>query len=235
MQGSSALGLTARTSARGNGSVQLHLVLLGDSVFDNAAYTGGEPDVISHLHRILPPKWKATLIAVDGASTAEIPSQILRIPRDATHVALSVGGNDALGHVDLLSRPVSSTAAALDLFDVRVRSFERAYRDALDALVAVGLPTVVCTIYNGALPDPAEALRARVALTLFNDAILRAAWERGCSIIELRLVCTDLLDYANPIEPSGPGGAKISRALARVVGALSDPEPSAYAPHRPRV
>jgi hypothetical protein len=43
-----------------------HVVLLGDSIFDNAAYTGREPDVITHLRRLLPNGWQATLCAVDG-------------------------------------------------------------------------------------------------------------------------------------------------------------------------
>jgi hypothetical protein len=40
--------------------------------------------------------------------------------------------------------------------------------------------------------------------------------------IELRHVCTEPADYANPIEPSVRGGAKIARAIARAVGADAD-------------
>jgi hypothetical protein len=105
----------------------------------------------------------------------------------------------------------------------------------LSALLQLGLPTVVCTIYNGALSDPDDVRRARLALTMFNDAILRAAWERGCTVLELRLICVDPGDYANPIEPSGRGGAKIAEALARTVGALPGPASAAYSPHRPGV
>ena len=35
-------------------------MLLGDSIFDNAAYTGSEPDVLHHLRSILPAGWKAS-------------------------------------------------------------------------------------------------------------------------------------------------------------------------------
>lgn len=31
-----------------------HIVLLGDSIFDHASYTKGQPDVITHLRGILP-------------------------------------------------------------------------------------------------------------------------------------------------------------------------------------
>jgi hypothetical protein len=61
---------------------------------------------------------------------------------------------------------------------------------------------------------------AATALAVFNDAILRAAVEHRVDVIELRLVCTEPADYANPIEPSVRGGAKIARAIAGAVGAV---------------
>ena len=65
-----------------------HIVLLGDSIFDNGAYTRGEPDVVTHLHSGLPPSWSTTLLAVDGATTADIPRQLPRVPETATHLVL---------------------------------------------------------------------------------------------------------------------------------------------------
>jgi hypothetical protein len=44
-----------------------HIVLLRDSIFDNAAYVGGGPDVIEQLRAILPRDWQATLLAVDDS------------------------------------------------------------------------------------------------------------------------------------------------------------------------
>jgi len=38
--------------------------------------------------------------------------------------------------------------------------------------------------------------------------------------VDLRLVCTEPSDYANPIEPSGSGGAKIARAIVASLGLL---------------
>jgi hypothetical protein len=213
-------------------SPHLHLVLLGDSIFDNAAYTRGEPDVAAHLRGIVPPAVAVTRVATDGARIRDIAEQIRRIPSTATHLALAVGGNDTLDHFDLLNSRVNSTAEALDLFHTRLARFEAGYRTGLSRVLGTRLPAVVCTIYNGALPDPGEAVRARLALTLFNDAIIRAAWERSCVIVDLRLVCTAVSDYANPIEPSGSGGAKIASALARAFGVRPEGEPSAYSPHQ---
>ena len=64
------------------------------------------------------------------------------------------------------------------------------------------------------------ARRARTALMMFNDVILRSAFDYRASVIELRGICVDAADYANPIERSGVGGRKIARAIARTVGAL---------------
>lgn len=195
-----------------------HVALLGDSIFDNRSYTGGAPDVVTHLRDLLPAPWQATLCAVDGSTAADLADQLADVPADASHVIISVGGNDALRNSDLLLTPVSSTAEALILFGERVGRFEEAYRAAIDAALALRRDTTVCTIYNGNL-DAREAPLARVALMMFNDVILRVAVERGLRAINLRLVCTGPADYANPIEPSGPGGRKIARAIARCLGA----------------
>ena len=39
------------------------VILLGDSIFDNAAYVAGGPDVATQLRAILPPGWDARLNA----------------------------------------------------------------------------------------------------------------------------------------------------------------------------
>lgn len=200
-----------------------HLVLVGDSVFDNRAYTGGEPEVAAHLRDVLP-GWGVTLRAVDGSTTTDLLPQLEDFPVDATQVVLSVGGNDALDNVDLLGLAVRSTAEALDLFEARVGVFEINYRAVVSAVVALGRPTTVCTVYNGNF-DGVQAQRIRVALMMFNDVVLRTALSFGLNVIELRQVCTEAVDFANPIEPSGVGGRKIALAIARAVGALESAGP----------
>jgi hypothetical protein len=73
-----------------------HVVLLGDSIFDNALYVPDRPPVIEQVRRGLPTGWKATLLAVDGHTVEHISTQLPRIPTDATHLVLSIGGNNAL-------------------------------------------------------------------------------------------------------------------------------------------
>ena len=193
-----------------------HIVLLGDSIFDNGAYVAGGPDVVAQLRRELPDDWRATLAAVDGAVIEDVPRQLDCLPDDATHLVLSAGGNDALAHADLLDKAASSSAQVLGWLDDAARAFERRYDDMLDAVLGRSLPTTLCTIYNGNLAPPTQR-RATAALAVFNDVVLRAAAERRLDVIELRLVCTSPLDYSNPIEPSIRGGEKIARAILRAV------------------
>jgi len=196
-----------------------HLCLIGDSIFDNASYTHGEPDVAAHLRSLLSKEEVVTLCAVDGSTTYDVGHQFDRVPVAATHLFLSLGGNDALMNADLLNLPVRSTAEALDLFRDRAATFAISYGHALEGLLELGRPVTVCTIYNGNLASD-EAARAPTALALFNDVILRTALQFGVSAIDLRAVCDQPSDYANPIEPSGSGGLKIARAIVRSLDAL---------------
>lgn len=194
-----------------------HVVLLGDSVFDNAAYIGSGPDVVRQLRRELPEGWRASLAAVDGAMMADIPRQLERMPQDATHLVLSVGGNDALLESGVLEAPAGSVAEALGkLAEVRV-AFWRSYRALLETVHGRGLRTAVCTIYEPPFPDAMRRELGATALTLLNDCITREAFARGMSLIDLRLVFDRDEDFANTIEPSVRGGAKLARAISRFV------------------
>ena len=188
-----------------------HIVLLGDSIFDNKSYVGDAPDVVSHLRAIMPKDWIATLCAVDGSIAESVPAQRDRVPQEATQLVLSVGGNDALRNQDLLYEDLQGNRVLSILADV-AEEFEVNYRNAVQVLRALGKALCVCTIYNGNLP--AEVSRAaKAAVAVFNDRIYSVANELRLPVIELRRVCTEAMDYANPIEPSDVGGAKIARRI----------------------
>ncbi|HKH34411.1 MAG TPA: SGNH/GDSL hydrolase family protein [Beijerinckiaceae bacterium] len=195
-----------------------HIVLLGDSIFDNRAYVRpGEPDVVRQLLARLPAGYRATLRAVDGATTAGVPGQVRRVPADATHLVVSAGGNDALARIDVLEATSRSIADALMRLAEIGDAFEQSYRSMVDAVLAAGKPSAFCTIYNPRFPDPRLQRLATTALTLFNDIISRAAFSNGLPLLDLRLICDEDADYANPIEPSAQGGEKIAAAIARLV------------------
>ncbi len=146
---------------------------------------------------------------------ADVPRQLLQVPADASHLVVSVGGNDALGETALLDRKVSSVAEALELITQVRQRFRSAYAQMLDQALGLRLPLAVCTIYEPRFPEPMQRRLAATALTALNDGITREAFVRVVDCIDLRLVCDDDRDFANPIEPSVHGGAKITGAIVR--------------------
>ncbi len=193
-----------------------HAVLLGDSIFDNAAYTQGAPDVVTHLRAALRPG-RAELLAQDGSVCDEIRAQLPQIPGDASHLFLSAGGNDAIGASDVLWQ--SATTVGEGLFQVAqaASEFETRYARLLDAALEKELPLVVCTIYNPSFSDAAQQAVGVAGLCFWNDAIIRQARARGLPLLDLRAVCTEPRDFSNEIEPSSQGGLKIARAIAELL------------------
>src|SRR5215213_7382017 len=72
-----------------------HVVLLGDSSLDNQAYVLRGQAVLDHLRRVALKDWQVTLLAVDGSRTGGVARQLAQVPAGATHLVLSIGGNDA--------------------------------------------------------------------------------------------------------------------------------------------
>jgi lysophospholipase L1-like esterase len=189
------------------------VVLLGDSIFDNAAYvTAGAPDVVRQVRQRLPHGSKATLAALDGSKMKDVSEQLRYLPADATHLVVSAGGNDALDSSDFLTAPARSTAEALLALADIADEFERGYLAMLAEVLARGLPTAICTVYYPRFPEAALQRMAVAGLTVFNDCIIRAAFAHVLPLLDLRLICNEKGDYANPIEPS-VRGARRSRAL----------------------
>ncbi len=199
-----------------------HIVLLGDSIFDNGAYVRGGPDVVRQLRSLLREGAKASLLAVDGAVTRDVERQLARLPADAGLLVVSAGGNDALGQSHLLGERSASVGDALARLAAASADFAGRYEAMVAAVAARGIPTALCTIYDANFPEP-EGTVIRAALALFNDVITRSAFARGLDLVDLRLICSEPGDYANPIEPSEQGGAKIAAAI----GALAGGQPTA--------
>jgi len=201
----------------------MDLILLGDSTLDNRSYTMGGLDVRGHIDSCLPQGSSVSLLANDGACIRDIRSQLKKMPSMATHLVLSVGGNDALGHIGIFGRPevVNMFGAVSDLTDI-LDDFQESYRTCLDQVLAHSLPTVVCTIYNGAFPDPSYQRVLTTTARLFDDVIIDCALDAKCPIVDLRRVCTESADYFNPIEPGDAGGQKIASAILSAL----DPDPS---------
>ena len=166
----------------------------------------------------LPEDWSATLLARDGSIIDDVlRRQLPNIPDDASHLVLSVGGNDVLEQIRILYEPVSTVGEALRLILESQSQFGDDYRRLIEAILERGLPAVACTIYNPCSDDDAFQRAAVAALCLYNDAIIDNARRARWPVIDLRAVCSEIADYANEIEPSAVGGAKIADAICRMV------------------
>jgi len=204
---------------------KMHLILLGDSTIDNKSYTKGGLAVEDHIRAELGQGSVVERRAEDGGMTSHILGQLKDLPSTATHLVLSVGGNDALDQVvyeGVLDRRVETVSEALGQLTDIVDEFEDRYQNCLDQVLAYSLPTVVCTIYNGAFPDPSYQRIVSTTVRLFDDIIMQCASNAGCPVIDLRRVCSDSADYFNPIEPGAEGGKKIASAI------LSALDPDCY-------
>jgi len=194
-----------------------HVVLLGDSVFDNGAYVPHGREVVISLRPKLPAGWTATLAAVDGAVIRDVHRQLAAVPAGATHLLISAGGNDALREAGVMTESARSVAEALQRLAAARDRFEQDYRAMLDSAEETRLPVAICTIYEANFPDPMQRRIAATALTVLNDVITREAARRGLPLIDLRVLFSEDADYANAIEPSGRGGAKLAGAIAALV------------------
>ena len=192
-----------------------HIILLGDSIFDNAGYVGSGESVIEQLQANLPEDCKATLLAVDGDITSDVYSQIDLIPDDTTHAFLSIGGNDALRIVNVLQESVSTVGEAMEIFTEIRLDFQNRYRELITQIKQKVDKLVICTVHDS-VPDFEP--RALTALTMFNEIILKEAFAINASVIDLRLLCNEKEDYSiiSPIEPSGQGARKIVEQIVKV-------------------
>lgn len=210
---------SARAAGKTSDSVPSgHVVLLGDSIFDNAGYLRGNgPDVTAQLRECLPEGWRVTLLARGGAVAADVPAQIERVPRDATHLIVSVGGNDAGRQASLLGQQARSVADGLARIATVREQFAHDYRGMVKAVLVRGPAVALCTVYDPHFPDPEYNRVAIIALAAFNDIISRVAFGHDLPVIDLRLICGSDEDFAGPTGPSARGGRKIAATIAQLV------------------
>ncbi len=89
----------------------MHIVLAGDSIFDNGVYVPDGPALIDVLRGALGNSGRATLLAVDGSVTLMVPGQLRDMPKDADRLFISCGGNDALACRFVIDAPASGAPA----------------------------------------------------------------------------------------------------------------------------
>jgi hypothetical protein len=77
---------------------------------------------------------------------------------------------------------------------------------------------LVLTVYNPCFHahgfNPAYQQAAESAVSIINDVVQQEGRRRSFDILELRTLFQDRADYANPIEPSTVGGAKLANCMS---------------------
>lgn len=204
-----------------------NLVLFGDSVIDNGPYLkSGQPDVTAQVRKALGGEWTVERRAIDGATIEEVQARQVKPAPAAEAMVLSVGGNNLLQlREKLLTDDLQSMTQALETLHRVQNVFSETYGRLLDELKQYGVPLLALTIYNPRFETkegyPTEfQAAAETAVALFNDAIQLELRRRSIDVLDLRLVTTDDSDFANPIEPSMLGGAKIADAIAAWINSL---------------
>jgi hypothetical protein len=200
-----------------------HIVLAGDSIFDNDSYVPSEPGVIEQMRRSLPNGWSAFKVAVDGDCIRDVPGQVANLPTHVTDLVVSVGGNDAIQYSHLINE-VRSPQDIERVLGGPVSAFQAEYGAMLDHLLRLPVRLSVCTIYT-AVPfaEPEWRLFAPAAIGKFNDAVLAEAARRNIPVLRLDRVCTVDSDFSaiSPIEPSTQGGQKIVDHIMTFMGHVS--------------
>ena len=193
-----------------------HIVIAGDSIFDNGAYVPGEKDVFQQLKDLAEGQAEVTSLAVDGSVTEDVLTQITRLPSNTTHLFISSGGNDALRQMGLLSQSVQSVAEAMLILSTSQEQFRAQYRKLIAHIqLLTNTKTVVCTIYHPNSEAEKQSVMD-IGVSLFNDVIVEETNKARIPVLDIRGIFLNREDYANEIEPSSIGGQKLAAAIFSV-------------------
>ena len=222
------------------------IILLGDSIIDNKSYIlSNELDVTEHLEKLFSndPNVVIENHAVDGDTMLQLEKNHLdsNLLLGATHIVVSIGGNDLLYNISFLqttsklSKVMGKEAmigkwGAKELNPSRNKVFEETYFEIIEPFkkqyetIVANLSNhranlLLCTVYEGDLVDSDEfsdvSNSSKTMVSIFNDIVYRVANKFNADVLELRDIFTSSDDYANPIEPSHIGGEKLAQSIVR--------------------
>ena len=224
------------------------IFLLGDSIIDNKSYVlDGELEVAEHLRYLTTkdenfdnePEIKK--IAVDGFTMNDLIENSLNTEDlgEATHIVVSIGGNDLLHNISFLQttsdlsrimgkgsmigkwgtkelNPTRNKVFEETYFEI-IKPFKQQYETIVANLSNQRANLLLCTVYEGDLVDSDEfsdvSNSSKTMVSIFNDIVYRTANKFNVDVLELRNIFTSPQDYANPIEPSHTGGEKLAQEI----------------------
>ena len=214
----------------------MKITILGDSVIDNEDYIApDEKDTVEHAELAFRAfDAEVDSFAKDGFVINDVITKYQRegIPRDTTHLFISVGGNDLLGIFEWLLHPSGDHqfGSILAKFDDLRCDFSADYGKMLDLISEqIGDEVKVCLfdiyypnwqaeVYRGLPPHSPVLERAcNAAIDLWNAKIHYHAYQRGFGLLPLsHLFRGDASMYANTIEPSSKGSSVIAEEMCKI-------------------
>jgi len=196
----------------------MHIVLMGDSILDNAHYLD-EQDSVEEILKDTIPNAHITLLAVDGALTSDIHRQLESIPEKPTSVFLSCGSGEFcdetndLNEIDFTSmESVQEFMADKEKFAVQrhktkiARSkFRASYASLIDKIAEKCNNIAVFGIYKNVAANKDTPIRS---FGLVNEVIMEESARRNIPVINLGALLHKPEDFstASPIRPSACGG-----------------------------
>lgn len=214
----------------------IHVVLLGDSTLDNGRYLNfalGELSVERQFtKRCLEEGWHMTILAQDGSVLEDVLArQLPLIPDCATHIVISISGNDLLGLLNEMVVANFSPASVYRAIINGLAEVSERYRHLVMALKRFGCHLACCTVYQPAFNHMFFKSLASVSLGLHNSRIKQMTEDLDASVIDLANLCETKEDFANALELSTRGGAKLVENVSRFV---NDHPPLTMARYRNR-
>ena len=184
------------------------IVLLGDSILKNNAYTSDGKGIDDLL---LERNERTYCYAVDNSNIVDIYRQISEIPIDlnkpSTTIFISVGGNDILNHYHESGGDVNDTSVLSTIF--------AAYKKMIKAIRAKMNQSkiVLLDIYY---PDNNKYTQYHQIIGNWNKLIYHYANDHSNSIsdvLKVSSILTQNEDFTLNIEPSSFGGSKIANSI----------------------
>eukprot|EP00658_Telonema_sp_P-2_P085104 TRINITY_DN9628_c0_g1_i3.p2 TRINITY_DN9628_c0_g1~~TRINITY_DN9628_c0_g1_i3.p2 ORF type:complete len:263 (-),score=68.39 TRINITY_DN9628_c0_g1_i3:1328-2116(-) len=166
---------------------------------------------------------RCTMCALDGAMIAAIPDQLGNAPVDGNYFIISVGGNNATGAVSTVLGEATTVEESILRLHTFVAAFEQEFTQMVQRVVQVigQKPLVLCGCYNPCFHSMNVTTVSQgvvnTAMALLADVVQRVGTRFGAAVIDWRRVMTKVEDFANPIEPSSVGGAKMADCIVNVV------------------
>jgi hypothetical protein len=209
----------------------MKIILLGDSVFDNENYVQSETEAV--LGVLQNSGYKCELLARDGAIIRDVVSQIEKLEDNPKHnLFLSVGGNDALGTLDLVYRNIHLN---LDEMKFLLKEFYQKFERDIHHLYAIlskkykNKEIYVCTIYYpnfdfndrsivfNQIKQMGYQSKIFELVDTLNEILIRKSEEYKFGTLDINQAFHSKIYYANEIEPSFEGSKLLAGMIRDVL------------------